>query len=119
MRYELEPTETFERKAKKWEKKWPGRLAAVLASLDRYQLVLGSVKNPGQVKIGATHTEGKGVIAIDQGGSQNLQETRLYIYPEPEEQVIWLLTIGNKRTQKDDIKYAHDFVKRLKEKKGK
>lgn len=40
-------------------------------------------------------------------------QTRLYVYLDPEDKTIHLITLGDKRTQKTDIKTASDFVEGL------
>lgn len=60
------------------------------------------------------HPEPRGVIAIDQkGGGKGLKETRLYIFLNKIPQIVHLVTLGDKSTQKADIKYATEFVDAL------
>jgi len=55
------------------------------------------------------------VVALDQkGGGGNLQETRLYVYPDEERKVLYLITIGNKDEQQSDIQTCNGFVELLK-----
>ncbi|PIW61358.1 MAG: hypothetical protein COW13_03365 [Candidatus Omnitrophica bacterium CG12_big_fil_rev_8_21_14_0_65_50_5] len=72
--------------------------------------------HPQFVVAGYIHDEGKGIRAIDQrgGGKGKLQQTRLYVYPDIETKVLYLITIGDKQSQKDDIKQSADFVVGLK-----
>jgi hypothetical protein len=76
---------------------------------------LKHAKNPLCVQAGYIHTEGRGVVALDQkGGGAALQETRLFAYPDNDNKVLYLITIGNKNTQSDDIKLAYRFLDSLK-----
>ena len=62
------------------------------------------------------HFEPRGVMAIDQKrGGVGLKETRLYVYVNKPLEIIHLITIGDKSTQKADIQYAGEFVSRLAE----
>lgn len=65
-----------------------------------------------QIKHGFMHDEGQGAIAIDQkGGGKNLAQTRLYIFPDTEAEILHLITIGDKRSQKkDDVPVCRYFV---------
>lgn len=69
---------------------------------------------PVQAKFGFVHPEPAGVLAIDQkGGGQGLKETRLYIFPDVTEKVVYLLTIGEKSDQGADIAKCKKFVEDL------
>jgi hypothetical protein len=60
---------------------------------------------------GYIHPEPHGVVAIDQkGGGGNLQETRLYVYPHEERNVLYIITIGNKDEQPADVQFCSEFV---------
>ena len=67
---------------------------------------------------GYIHDEGKGVRAIDQrgGAKGKLRQTRLYVYPDVDAKVLHqIITIGDKSSQREDIKLSADFVVQLKE----
>ncbi len=66
-----------------------------------------------RVKTGFIHDEKKGVVAIDQSGVAGTQ-LRLYLVPKSHE--IRLITIGDKSSQKADIKLAHDYVRKQRRK---
>ena len=72
-----------------------------------------------QVKAGFLHPEPLGVIAIDQkGGGKALDETRLYVFPDEDEEVLHIITLGDKRSQADDIALCRQFVTELRKTKG-
>ena len=72
-----------------------------------------------QVKAGFLHPEPLGVIAIDQkGGGKALGETRLYVFPDEDEEVLHIITLGDKRSQADDIALCRQFVTEVRETKG-
>lgn len=85
-------------------------------NLDRYFQTVSSGVHPQFVVGGYIHDEAKGVKAIDQRGGRKgkLKQTRLYLYPEAEARVIHLIIIGDKHSQKSDIKQSSDFVIGLK-----
>jgi hypothetical protein len=68
------------------------------------------------VVAGYIHDEGKGIRAIDQrgGAKGKLRQTRLYLYPDVDSKVLYLVTIGDKNSQKADVKLSADFVVQLK-----
>ena len=66
------------------------------------------------MQAGFIHTEGKGVIAIDQSaGGGNLEETRLYLFARDSTKTVHLITIGNKKHQARDVAISHGFVEDL------
>lgn len=59
------------------------------------------------------------MVAVDQkGGGGNLQETRLYTFADDETQTLWLITLGNKDEQSNDIQFSRKFVESLAKEKG-
>lgn len=99
---------------KQYDKKHPDELAAVLHNLDRFLLQLNSSPNPGCIQAGYLHKEPQGIMAVDQKGKKPyLQETRLYTYPQEAQQVLHLITIGNKNSQSSDIKNCLKFLNSL------
>lgn len=61
-------------------------------------------------------SEPVGVLAIDQSGpgkGARLVPLRLYVYPDETDKVLHIIGLGDKSTQKDDIKQSSEFVKGL------
>jgi hypothetical protein len=112
--WSLEPTTQWNKDRKWYEKKHPDELAAVLENLDRYHQQLNLAPNPRVVQAGYLHPEPCGVVAVDQKGhGSNLQQTRLYTFADPETKTLHLITIGDKRSQSEDIKLSKAFAKDL------
>jgi hypothetical protein len=113
----IESTDEFERSLKRYQKKHPAELAAVLNNLDTYFKAVEFVEHPLQVTGGYIHNEPKGIIAIDQRGGgrkTKLKVTRLYVYSDAEKRILYVLTIGDKQSQAQDIKNCKEKVKKLK-----
>lgn len=84
-------------------------------NLDTYFKSLQQGIKPLQIKHGFLHRETSGSVAIDQkGGGPNLAQTRLYVYADVENSVLHVITIGDKRSQKDDNRLVKKFVEELK-----
>ena len=112
--WSLETTDTYERRYKEYEKKHPNELVAVTNNLDTYFKTLNQCGHPLQVKAGFIHDEPDGIKAIDQkGGGQKvkLQQTRLYIYPHHDTRTVHLLTMGDKASQRADIRFCRACVR--------
>jgi hypothetical protein len=109
--WQIEATQQWDRDRKWYEKKRPAELAAVLHNLKRYVLQLNAAPNPRAFNAGYIHHEPHGVVAIDQKcGGPNLQETRLYVFPNEERKMLYIITIGNKDEQPADIQFCSEFV---------
>jgi hypothetical protein len=69
-------------------------------------------KKPKPFVYNFLHPEPSDVIAIDQkGAGANIAATRLYVYPDTQTETLYLLTLGDKSTQSDDIQDCKAFVK--------
>ena len=109
--WEIAPTNLFERLEKRYAKKRPAELAAVLRNLLRYLDLLNAAPNSKAVQAGFLHREPAGVIAVDQkGGGANLAETRLYTLADDSAKVLHLIVIGDKGSQANDIQISREFA---------
>jgi hypothetical protein len=109
--WNIEPTDLFKRRFKKYKKKNPNETEAVLNNLDTF---MRSLNNGDKPQAGFIHREANGVLAIDQQGAKgSLKQTRLYIYAYKIENTVFQITIGDKNSQKSDISDCRDFIKKL------
>lgn len=115
--WSLSPEDDYLNRRKKWPKKYKRELLATHNNLDTFVKALNAGACPIQAKFGFVHAEPAGVLAIDQkGGGQGLKETRLYIFPDVTERVVYLLTMGDKSSQSKDIANCTEFVEDLNQK---
>ncbi|MGM0567992.1 MAG: hypothetical protein ACQESB_02105 [Elusimicrobiota bacterium] len=118
--WKIKQTKKYTKQYRKYEEKHPDELTAVLENFETYKMVVDMIGNPFHPKIqnrGFFHPEPKGIAAIDQAGvitDKTLQETRFYLYPDKKNEVLYLLTIGSKKTQEKDIKWCKDMLKKIK-----
>jgi len=112
--WKLSPDDEYLRKYKRYGKKHARELHAVMDNLDTFLKALNEGALPQQIKAGFVHVEPMGVRAIDQkGGGAALAETRLYVYPDEERKTLHLITLGDKRSQQNDIARCRRFVAHL------
>jgi hypothetical protein len=108
------PTEQFIRDAKRYERKQPNELRAVLANLETLLRVLEVTNGPGMVSCSFFKSEGKGLFRISElGGGASLQPTRLYVTCRVEKGVIELLRVlpkGTKSKQSEQIRTLQDQI---------
>ena len=115
----LEESEFYGRRFKQYQKKHPKETAAALNNLDTFVRTLKSGVKPALIQAGFIHREPHGVVAIDQRGAAkgSTKQTRLYVYVVEIEKVLYLITIGDKNTQKQDIKDCNTFVSSMRKEK--
>lgn len=112
--WDLEPTEEFQRRVKRFAKNHPRELTATFTNLERLQKSLREGANPLDIPLGCIHREQRGVLAVDQRGfGKNLAQTRLYVYVDPDNSTIHMITLGDKNSQKADVKFSSEFVESL------
>lgn len=109
--WNIPPTTQWERDHNYYDKNHPRELAALLNNLTRYLSLINCSPNAKSAFAGYLHFEAAGVVAIDQkGGGPNLQETRMYTYADEAQKMLYLITIGNKNTQRKDVQFSKNFV---------
>lgn len=59
------------------------------------------------------HNEKKGLLAVDQRPPKGGFQLRLYIYPDEKTHIIYIIAIGDKKSQQADIKTGHEFIQTL------
>ena len=108
-------TPQFERSKKRYDKKRPAELAAVIRNLDRLREQLNGIPHCRAAQAGFLHHEPEGIWALDQKGPSQtkLQETRLYVFPVQENRALHIITVGNKNSQAADLQCALAYVQSL------
>jgi hypothetical protein len=109
--WQLKPESDYVKKSDRFLKKHRRELAAVLNNLDTFYKALCEGSKPQQVKVGFVHPEPHGVLAIDQkGGGSSLKAIRLYVFPDESTRTLYLITMGGKESQRQDIKYCGEWM---------
>ncbi|UUO06159.1 hypothetical protein M4951_22720 [Blastopirellula sp. J2-11] len=101
----------FDRKWKKWPKKYSREMNAMLDHLRIVHEALECGAAVEQLQFGFIHREPSGVLALDEkGGGSGLKATRLYVFPDKDTKTLHVITVGDKNTQGADIKYCKGYV---------
>ncbi len=118
--WELEKAEGFENCYKKFSKKHGAEANAVMANLETFHCVLNETNNVQRAKQqNFVRKEPDGIIALDSRGAPRekrgtkLKVTRLYIYAIEVNSTLYLLRIGDKDSQAQDLKTCKNMVKKL------
>ncbi len=115
----IQESEFFEKKFSQFRKNNKGIDQLLTNNLDTYFNTLKSGSLPINIQAGFIHKEPKGIKAIDQKGGERKgmgtpKQARLYIFPDTDTYILYLITVGDKNSQKSDIKDCVDFVTDLK-----
>ncbi len=100
-------------KFKHFAKKNAAENTSLFANLEKIMRLLRAGHKIGGFSIGFFRSEGEEVYRIGQTSVRAAKESRLYVYPD-ERKTMYILTIGNKGTQQDDINEAKRIVKQIK-----
>jgi len=99
---------------KKVSRNHPEEYAACFANLDKVLTILNNGNKVGGFKVGFFRPEGNGLYRIGQTGVKDSKEVRLYVYPDTESEIMYVLAMGTKESQKNDIKEAKKKTKKIK-----
>lgn len=112
-----EPDSTYANRNafKKYGKKHRAEYESCFENLDRVVGLLNQGHRWGSFQIGCLRSEGDGLYRIGQTGIAHAKETRLYIYAFEIGCRIYLLTIGDKDSQEDDIKESKSKILEIRE----
>jgi len=96
---------------KSFFKKYPKEFGACFENLSRVVQALIDFGQPGAFQFGFFRSEGNNVWRIGQTGIGHSHETRLYVYLFVRGKTVYVLTIGDKSQQRQDIKRCKDLAK--------
>lgn len=111
--FELKNSFSNNARLTRYAKKHPAETAACFRNLKRLLAALNNGMTLQQCTFGFLDSEGHDVYRIAQTKIANAHETRLYIYIRITEKDVQLLTIGDKQSQPEDIKFCHEMVRKI------
>src|SRR5688572_16924829 len=91
----------------------PREYASLFANLDKIMGLLKSGNKVGGFNVNFFRSEGGGVYRIGQTGVPSAKESRLYLYPDNDTRVMYIIDIGTKDAQQEDINKAKEAVERI------
>jgi hypothetical protein len=102
-------------KLKKYAKKHQREVAACLANLETLceTLNMGLTLQQAETGLGFFSSEGGDLYRIAQSGVPSAKETRLYVYALVTGGNVYVLSIGGKDTQQNDIRHCRDIIRRI------
>jgi len=96
----IEDGEAIRSGFKKVSKNHPEEYDACFRNLNKILAVLRSGNKIGKFKIGFFRSEGDGLYRVGQTGVKDSKEVRLYVYPDEESEIIYVLPWGPKNPKK-------------------
>ncbi|MGA2604083.1 MAG: hypothetical protein ABSG14_07630 [Verrucomicrobiia bacterium] len=109
-RWEVDDAYASRNKFKKFSERHGREYDSLFANLDKILDILNSGHKVGSFGVGFFRSESDGVFRIGQKHFPGAKESRLYVYPDPQTLKVYLLGIGTKETQSDDINEAKKTV---------
>jgi len=101
-------------KFKKFSGKHSAEFDSLFANLDKIMRLMRAGNKIGGFSVGFFKSEGEGVYRIGQTGVPNAKESRLYVYPDEQNKLIYVLTVGDKDSQQNDINESKELVRKIK-----
>lgn len=99
---------------KRLDKHYPDEVASCLGNLELVYNELSAGKPLGAISFGFFRSERRGVYRIGQTRIRSSHELRLYVFPDEQKRQLWILCLGDKSTQQDDIRRCHQQADTLK-----
>lgn len=116
-----EKADGFDNNYKKFVRKHKAEANAVMANLATALAVLNETNNIQTVReLNFARKESAGIIAFDSRGAKckrsgtKLKATRLYVYAVEIESKLYVLRIGDKDSQPQDLKTCQQVVRKIK-----
>ena len=115
MSWTIEVLEQAKGSLKRYAKKHPEESVQVFKNLDRFLSLLNTKDLDPNFVTDVVRQEGGGLLAADTRGmpKSSKRETRLYVCPLKEDQILKVLRIGDKDTQSNDIRECRKLCKKL------
>jgi hypothetical protein len=99
----------------KFHKDHPLEYNSLFTNLDKILGLLSGGQKIGGFHVGFFRSEGGDVYRIGQTGVAHAKESRLYVFPDQENRIMFILSIGDKDDQETDVNEAKSTVKKIRE----
>ena len=103
-------------KFKRFARKHAREYESLFANLDKIIRILRGGNKILGFRVDFFRSEGGGVYRIGQTAVRGSKESRLYVFPDEPNRICYILSIGDKSSQSDDINEAKNIVKQIKSK---
>jgi hypothetical protein len=120
--WSLVKAQGFENRFKKFTRKHAAEANAVMANLETAFAVLNETNSLQRVReLNFSRKKPDGILALDSRGARRertgtkLKATRLYVYAVEIDSTLYLLRIGDKDSQAQDLKTCRKMVRKIKQ----
>jgi hypothetical protein len=98
-------------KFKRFAKRHERENESLFANLEKIMVLLRSDNKIGSFQVGFFRSEGDGLYRIGQTGVPGAKESRLYVWPDQGRRIVYVLGIGIKETQQEDLSECKSALK--------
>lgn len=102
----------------KFNKAHPREYASLFNNLNKITGLLNGGQKIGGFHVGFFRSESDGLWRIGQSGVPHAKESRLYLFPDQDNRIFYLLSVGDKDSQQDDINEAKTLLKKIRDTRG-
>lgn len=88
--------------------------ASCFANFKKILSILKDGNKLTEFKVGFFRPEGNGLYRIGQTKVKDSKEVRIYVYPDTENEIIYILSMGTKESQQKDIREAKKKIATIK-----
>lgn len=115
MGWTLVPCTDYEKRRGDFSKKWPHEMRAIANNFKTLVAAIEDGANPEQLKsLGFVHGNYPlGILSIDETGHEKGSKPkaiRLYLFPCTEESKLYVMLLGDKSKQSEDVALCKNFV---------
>jgi len=103
---------------KRFRKNHPAEFTSCFTNLGKIKSLLDAGHSIKGFRVGFFRSEGDELYRVGQSGVRGAKESRLYLHPGEDGKTIYILGIGTKETQQQDIGSAKKLIKKIKAAKG-
>ncbi len=109
--WEVLESDEYLRRRKRLEKDHARELRYVLGNFAAFVTALNEGTPPKDFRTSFVHREAAGFLAItEKGAGKNAVPIRLYLYPDDENERLYVVTLGTKKTQQDDNQFCKNSL---------
>jgi len=113
--WQIENAYASPNKFKRFAGKHPAEFDSLFANLNKVKRLLECGHKIGGFRVAFFRSEGEGVYRVGQTGVHSAKESRLYVFPDEQNHLMYILNVGDKDSQSRDIDESKQIVRRIKE----
>src|SRR2546426_123729 len=105
--WRTEPTSGWQLSALNFSQTNPKEMAALVRNLRHYLAQLNVSRNHKSIEALYLHNEVSSIVSLNQKGMEDdLEDSRLYLFPDESRRILYLLCVGKEATRNADMEFC-------------